>query len=137
MAIADKKPDDVLRWYDKMTASEKGATRSRRWEAYGPHSYSDEVAAAVATSYPVRALEIYRQGLDANLKEAHVSAYENCAGYLRKMRPILKSLGREEEWTQLLADIRQNYRNRPRFMEILDALEGRTILQSRTSRRSR
>jgi len=73
--------------------------------------------------------------VDGNLKEAHVSAYENCAAYLRKMRPILESLGRNEEWNRLLADIRQSYRNRPRFMEILDTLEGRTILQTRKARR--
>jgi uncharacterized Zn finger protein len=66
-----------------------------------------------------------------------MAAYENCAVYLRKLRPILKSLDREAEWTRLLADIRQNYRNRPRFMEILDALEGRTILQTRKARRNR
>lgn len=68
---------------------------------------------------------------------AHVSAYENCATYLRKMRPILKLVGRAEGWTKLLADIRQNYRNRPRFMEILDTLEGRTILQTQRARRGR
>jgi hypothetical protein len=53
------------------------------------------------------------------------------------MRPILKLVGRAEGWTKLLADIRQNYRNRPRFMEILDTLEGRTILQTQRARRGR
>jgi hypothetical protein len=36
-----------------------------------------------------------------------MSAYEQCASYLRKPRPILKSLGREGEWSKLLAEIRQ------------------------------
>jgi hypothetical protein len=64
------------------------------------HSYSpfsDEVAAAAASSHPERALDIYRRGLDAQLKQANISAYESCAIYLRKMRPIVKSLGRDEE----------------------------------------
>jgi uncharacterized Zn finger protein len=138
MAMAEKRPDDVLRWYDQMGAWEK---RSRQggggWGAYGHASYSDQVAGAVTATHPERALDIYRRGLEAHLKLAKASAYESCAIYLRKMRPILKSLGREGEWCHLLAEIRQGYRNRPRFMEILDTLEGRTILQTQKSRRGR
>ncbi|RIK62280.1 MAG: hypothetical protein DCC65_17725 [Planctomycetota bacterium] len=136
MAIADKRPDDALHWYDKLAHLGRRSAAGV-WGGYGHSYYADQVAAAIACSHPARALDIYRRELEANLKEAHISAYENCAAYLRKMRPIMKSVGREDEWTRLLADIRQNYRNRPRFMEILDSLEGRTILQTRTSRRSR
>ena len=68
--------------------------------------------------------------MDGTLPQAHVSAYESAAEYLKKMRPIMKSLGREADWAALLAEIRLKYRNRPRFMEILDKLEGRTILQT-------
>jgi uncharacterized Zn finger protein len=90
---------------------------------------------AVAGSHPERSLEIYRRRLDGSLARADRSAYETVAAYLRKMRPILKSLNREDEWMQLLADIRLRHRNRPRFMEILDVLEGRTIVQLRPPRR--
>jgi hypothetical protein len=50
------------------------------------------------------------------------------------MQPIMKSLGRLSEWTALVEEIRQQYRNRPRFMEILDRLDGRTILQTQKAR---
>lgn len=83
---------------------------------------------------PERALEIYRQKVDDNLQRAHVSAYESVAGYLRKMRPILQSLRREAEWNGILTDIRARYRNRPRFMEILDRLDARPILRERGTR---
>ena len=138
MAIAGKRPDDVLRWYEKMGAAARGSAHGwGEWAAHGYPHYSDRVAVAVVSAYPDRALEIYRRGLDSNLKQPNTSAYEACAGYLRKMRPILKSLGRETEWTKLLTDIRTNYRNRPRFMEILDKLEGRTILQTQKAGRRR
>jgi len=134
MAIAAKKPDDVLHWFDKMSAGQKRSAGGGRWAAA---SRADRVAAAVAKSHPERALEIYRRGLEANLPHANMSAYESAAAYLKKMRPLMKSLGREGEWKALLAEIRAKYGNRPRFMEILDRLEGRTVLQSQKARRRR
>jgi len=131
MAIAAKQPDEVLRWYDKMPNRQKRFGGGWGWAASGT---DDRVAAAVTKSHPERALEIYRRKLDGALPQADVSAYESAAGYLRKMQPIMKSLGRQSEWGALLAGIREKYRNRPRFMEILDKLEGRTILQTQKAR---
>ena len=93
------------------------------------------MAAAVAATHPERALEVYRVGLDAQLPNAQISAYEAAVGYLKKLRPIYEALGRPEEWAALVGSIREKYRNRPRFMELLDTLEGRTILQSARSRK--
>jgi uncharacterized Zn finger protein len=133
MAIADQRHDDVLRWYDAMRASQKQQRGFSSW--MGGSDYADRVAAAVADSHPDRTLEIYRQRVDENLQRAHVSAYEAVAAYLRKMRPVLQSLHREAELTQTLAEIRLRHRNRPRFMEILDKLDSRPILQQRQARR--
>lgn len=71
------------------------------------------------------------QRFDSNLVRAHVSSYETATGYLRKMRPILKSLDRDWEWKEMVAGIRLRYRNRPRFMEMLDRLDTRPILGRR------
>jgi uncharacterized Zn finger protein len=129
LAIAQKRPEDALKWYDKLTAERQGGGGRYGWSDPG-----DRLAAAVVASHPQRALEIYAQRVTANLREAHTAAYETVAGYLRQMRPIFKALDREGEWTQLLMEIRLKYRNRPRFMETLDRLDGRTILQSRRPR---
>jgi len=131
MAIADRRHDDVLRWYDAMQAGQKHRG-SMSW--YGSGGYGDQVAAAVTESHPERSLAIYRQRVDNHLPHASNSAYEAVAGYLRKMRPILKSLHREVEWDGLLADIRLRYKNRPRFMEILDKLDPRPIVEQRKAR---
>jgi uncharacterized Zn finger protein len=135
MAIKDKRPDDVLRWYEAETTPTKQTLRGPHF--FGNYYDSDRVAKAVATAYPQRALEIYRRKLDANLKQANTSAYQTCAVCLRNMRPIYKALDQDDHWNELLADVRHNYRNRPRFMEILDKLEGRSIVQSHKSSRRR
>lgn len=132
MAINERRPDDVLRWFDTWRATSKDQRAG--WN-FGSGSYADKVAAAVTESHPERTLEIYRGCVDQNLVRADVSAYETVAAYLKKMRPILKSLDRDWEWNELVTGIRTNYRNRPRFMEILDQMEARPILQKSRSRK--
>ena len=125
MAIAAKKPEEVLHWYDRMNP-----TQPRPGVYSHAGGYADRVAEAVGDSHPERALEIYTTALNAQLPKADFSAYENAARYLRKLRPIYDLLGRPDDWKALVASIREKYRNRPRFMEILDRLDGRTILAS-------
>jgi uncharacterized Zn finger protein len=132
MAIADHRHDEVLRWYDAMSAGQQ-YRGSMTW--YGSGGYGDRVAAAVTESHPERSIAIYRQRMDDNLPHASASAYEAVAGYLRKMRPIFQGLHRNSEWDGLLADIRLRYKNRPKFMEILDKLDPRPIVEQTRVRR--
>lgn len=126
MAIADKRPDDALRWFDLLRAQRKQTAYGASWTS--PAAHADNVAEAVALSHPQRSLEIYRTQINQNLTHANVGAYETVAAYLRKMRPIMRSIDREHEWKQLVEEIRVGHRNRPRFMEILDRLEDRPIV---------
>lgn len=135
LAIDEKRHDDVLHWYERIKSARRQSARGRGGWYGGEEDYSDRVAAAVASSHPQQALAIYRKSLAAHLPQAHISAYETCTSYLGKMRPILTSLGRGDEWKRLLAEIRLEYRNRPRFMEILDKLNGRTIVETQKARR--
>jgi uncharacterized Zn finger protein len=131
MAIADKRPDEVLHWYDKLRIDAKEITG-------GVHRLAgcaDHVAEAVARAHPNRSLEIYQHRVTEFLKQADKSAYETVASYLRKMQPIMKSIGSESGWMEMVADIRLNYRNRPRFVEILDKLSRRPIVEAKQNRR--
>ncbi len=133
IAIAAKQPDEVLAWYDKMCAAVKSSPYGDRWN--GPGSQADRVAEAVAESHPVRTIEIYRRRVDQSLKQTGTGAYETVASYLRKMKPVMKSIGSEQGWKQLVADIQTRYRNRPKLLEILDRLESKPILAVRKGRR--
>jgi uncharacterized Zn finger protein len=132
MAIAAKRPETVLEWYDRMYA---GRSRQRVSYGFGMAGYADHVAEAVTQSHPQRALEIYDQIVKENLPHASPSAYQTVVTYLRKMRPILKSLDRETEWERMVADIRLQHRNRPKFMEMLDGLDDRPIVEVQKRRR--
>jgi len=120
MALTAKRPDEVLRWFDKMQSAPRGPGYYQGPYGYG---YSDRVAEAVSAAYPERALAIYTAALNAQLPHAQQSSYESATAYLRKLRPLYEALNRASEWTALVASIREKYRNRPRFMDLLDGLE--------------
>jgi uncharacterized Zn finger protein len=127
VAIAEKRLDDALQWYDRWHEQVRPAPGSLYFSD-SPAQVSDRVAAAVAGSHPRRALEIYRQRIGRLTADASAYAYEAIAAYLRKMRPIYRGLGVEAEWTQLVQHLREKHRNRPRFLAALDHLGDRPIL---------
>jgi uncharacterized Zn finger protein len=112
-----------------------GRPRQQGFNGLGFNSCADRVAAAVTKVYPQRALDMYNQIVQENLPHSKSSAYQTVVAYLRKMKPILKSLDREAEWQETLADIRLRHRNRPKLMEMLDGLDDRRILEAREKRR--
>lgn len=126
ISIAEQRPADVLHWYDLMCRARTGPAYANAWN--GPDYRADSVAEAVAKSHPDRAIAIYRQRVEQNLGQASVGAYETVASYLRKLKPIMQSIGRGQDWKQSIEEIRLRHRNRPRLMEILDRLEERPIL---------
>jgi len=129
LAIAEKRHEDVLRWYDRLC---EAAGRSSRFGTYyDPSSLADRVADAVARSHPERALEIYERAVESLLPSADRRAYERIGAYLRKMRPVFKAIGREDDWHKHVKSLREEYRRRPRFIDVLDTLDNRTILQAK------
>jgi uncharacterized Zn finger protein len=130
MAIRSKRPDDVLRWFDKM----RSESRSTGYHTHASGN-AERVAEAVKARYPERSLEIYLAALNARLPHADFSAYHDAVNYLKKLRPLYSKLDRANEWSALVASIREKYRNRPRFMELLDGLDGRTIVEASRTRR--
>ena len=128
MALAAGDADEILRRYDQLRAHPP-----RNW--YGGVAYDDRVAAAVAAHHPARSLEIYRSKLDALLPRADQGAYAAATEYLKVLRPIYAALDRAAEWDDLLASIRSRSKNRPRFMELLATLDGRTLPHAAKPRR--
>jgi len=129
MALADKRCDDALKWHDRMDETR----RSSDWGFTA--SYSEKVAQAVSKTHPQRALSIYREMLDRALGPAGQSYYDEVARLMRRLRPIYESLQRKDEWLALLSDMRLKYKNRPRFLEALNDVDGRTIVESARKRK--
>jgi uncharacterized Zn finger protein len=120
LAMTEKRPDDVLKWYDLIAADRRG---------YFWGNYAERVADAVAEKHPDRALDIYRREAEADIARVSPSAYEEALGPLRKMRALLRRLGRGAEWEAHLKKLRTDHARKRRLIETLDRLEGRPIVE--------
>jgi uncharacterized Zn finger protein len=122
IAIAEKRTDDVLRWYDH-PKSQKGGFGE--WDGFR----EDTIAEALKNEYPDRALSIWKNLAEKQIALTKPSAYETAAGFLRKARDLVRKLKREDEWKGYLSELRQVHARKIKLLEILDRLEGRRIVE--------
>lgn len=120
IAIAEKRPDEILRWYGERKSGVGG------WVWGGIHD--DQIAEAIVESYPEQALDIWKKLAEASIAQTQTRAYEQASRYLRKLRNLLNRLGRPHEWQSYLTDLRQVNARKRRLLELLDDLEGRRII---------
>jgi uncharacterized Zn finger protein len=124
IAIEEKRPDEVLRWYDQR--------KSKKQIFWGWDGYQeDQVAEAVADHYPDRALAIWKNVAEKQIALTKPKAYEAAATYLRKVHSLLKELKREGEWKDYLLQLRQANARKPKLIEILERMEGHRIVDRR------
>lgn len=124
IAIEEKRPDDVLKWYDHKK-SKKGVY----W--WGEGYQDDQVAEAVADHYPDRAIDIWKSIAERQIALTKPKAYEEAARFLRKVHSLLKKLKREEEWKDYLLKLRQANVRKTKLIDILSRLEGRQIIEGK------
>ena len=99
LAIAEKKPTEVLKWYDM-----KPSTTNYTWGyMYRP---SLNIAQAIKEKYPDRAIAIWKEQAESAISRVQVSGYQEAGTYLREVRDTLKRLNREQEWEAYLSELR-------------------------------
>jgi len=122
VAIEEKRPDDVLKWYD--------LCKSKKQVFWGWDGYQeDQVAEAVADHHPDRAIDIWKSIAERQIALTKPKAYEAAAVHLKKVHNLLKKLQRESEWKSYLLNLRQSNARKTKLIEILSRLEGRRIVE--------
>jgi uncharacterized Zn finger protein len=120
IAIAEKRPDEVLRWYEESRQKSKSTLfRGHR---------DDQVAMALKDNYPDKAVDIWKSLAEEEIAQTKVKAYQAAAIYLRKIHMVMKKQGQEKEWHGYLRELRQANARKPRCVEILDSLAGKRIV---------
>jgi uncharacterized Zn finger protein len=124
IAIMEKNPEQVLSWYDRLPRKGLG------W--YGLNE--DEIATAVQTHSPDRAVAIWKKRAEELIAQVTPSAYRDAAKYLRKAEAIIAPQDKAKQWDQYLQDLREKHARKHRLIEVLDGLEGKPILKRKSSR---
>lgn len=117
IAIAEKRPDEVIRWYDLVTAN-----KSRRYRTW---LQEDSIAQAIAEAYPERAVGIWKRLAEDCIARTQPKAYEQAADYLLCVRNVLHTAGKEEDWRSYLTGLQQQNVRKRRLMVILDSIDRR------------
>jgi uncharacterized Zn finger protein len=113
IAILEKKPDQVLKWYDQ-----------RPQDRFGyPWLNEDAIAAAVQVHAPERAVGIWKNKAERLISQVKPSAYQEAAKYLRQAGLVMSKQNNQAPWDQYLGSLRETHARKRRMIEILDALE--------------
>jgi len=121
VALLEKKPDQVLKWYDKQPDRKSWFFKN----------LDNHVAAAIKTHAPERAVAIWKEMAENLINRVNPSAYQEASRYLRKVSKVLNSTNKKSEWDLYLKELRKNHYRKRRLMEILDGLEKRPILSEK------
>ena len=121
IAILEKKPEQVLKWYDQRPKGGFG------WLGAG----EDEVATAVQGYAPERAVSIWKEKAEGLINQVNAGAYQEAAKYLRKAGAVMAKQNEQAEWDQYLKGLRSTHARKRRLLEILDALDGKPIMKKR------
>jgi len=121
IAILEKNPDQVLKWYDQRP-------KGRFW-GYGVDA--DEIATAVQTHAPDRAVDIWKDKAEELIAQVKPGAYLEAAKYLRKGASVATRNKKTGLWEQYLNTLRQQHFRKRRLIEILDGLDGKPIVKKK------
>jgi uncharacterized Zn finger protein len=126
LAMEEKRPHDVLRWYDEWR--EVRAGREGAWRSV-PAELEEAIAEAVASSHPDRAIDIFVEAADSVASQTNTRTYPEAGRLLKRAKRVLEKNGRSAEWSSILEDFRLNHRRKRRLMEVLDGIEDRPIVK--------
>jgi len=121
IAILEKKPDQVLRWYDQRPKDRFG------W--YGVNE--DAIATAIQDHAPDRAVEMWKNKAEGLIAQVKPKAYQEAAKYLRKAGGVMSKQNKQPQWDQYLRRLRDAHARKSRLIEILDSLDGKPIVKER------
>lgn len=119
IALGEKNPDEILRRWNALPLPTPSPTPRPWWRQDPREEYRFQVADALATDHPVESLRIWDVAIEELLPRTGKHNYEQVSALLCKARKAMKRLGRTAAWTDRIRQIRERYRNRRLFLEIL------------------
>jgi uncharacterized Zn finger protein len=121
MGLLEKNSERVLYWYDQLP--------KKRYGGYGVDD--DEVATAVQTHAPDRAVSIWKRKAEQLIAQVKPKAYQEAGKYLRKAANVMDKQSKQAEWNRYLQNLKEQHARKIRLREVLDSLDDNPILKKR------
>lgn len=122
LSIQQRDPESVLRWYDELQAT-------RAPNRFRFNRIETDVADAVSSTHPDRAVQLYFAEADRLAAETNTRLYPQSVSLLRKALQVLKSNQREYECEVILASFHNRHGRKSRLVELLRSLGGQPIVR--------
>ncbi|MBQ9405321.1 MAG: SWIM zinc finger domain-containing protein [Desulfovibrio sp.] len=119
IAIAENKPEEVLRWYDLHDRNNISSY----------DTLDINVAEAIKTHAPLRAVEIWKSLAQEHIALVKPRGYETAVKYLRKVGEVMLQEKKKAEWMQYLNSLRTEHRRKRLFLELLDTFDDQPIVR--------
>lgn len=114
IALAEKKPAEVVRWYDLRGPDAR--------QGYYADRLDGEVARAIVRVFPDRAVEIWKRLAEREIATTKTRAYPVAAGYLRSVKETLVREKRGGEWDAYLGRLLEANRRKTSCVRELERL---------------
>lgn len=119
LALYEKRKDDVVKWYRKLTRNGLEFSESYGWG----DDRNEDVVAAIGDDEPELALKFWQWRVATNRGRTDRHCYQKIGVALRKMRPLMERLGCSDEWLRLLNDLRTEGKMRRNLVAILNEID--------------
>ena len=119
LALYEKRKDDVVKWYRKLTRNGLEFSESYGWG----DDRNEDVVAAIGDDEPELALKFWQWRVATNRGRTDRHCYRKIGVALRKMRPLMERLGCSDEWLRLLNDLRTEGKMRRNLVAILNEID--------------
>jgi uncharacterized Zn finger protein len=121
IAILEKNPEQVLRWYDLRPDTHFG------W--YGVDE--DTIALSVQDHAPDRAVDIWKNKAERLIAQVKPRAYRDAVKCLRKAGVVMIREKKSVQWEKYLKELRELHFRKRRLIEMLDGMDGKPIVKKR------
>ncbi len=110
VALYEKRTEDALRWFQK--------TSDKNYHA-------EAIAQAVKNTHPDVSFDIWQHKVESLIAKVKPAAYREAMPYLKKMKTLMQSLKRSDDYRDYVTRLRQQHKAKRRLIEELDALDSK------------
>ena len=112
IAIAEKKPQEIIKWYDMKQSKADGRFLYFR-------APDDDVAEAIKSEYPKRAIQMWQAIAQGNINQISPKGYDAAEPFLKKIKKLMHQNKMHTDWKAYMAALRKENQRRPRCMQVL------------------